>query len=102
MQPVAARTIAILALLALPAALSQRVFADPAILADTDLTGEDYRHFDLPRPRPRLCQEACAIDAQCRAWTFLREGALGPLAVCWLKSGSPTPHHDICCSSGLK
>jgi hypothetical protein len=76
--------------------------ADSTIMPDTDMTGFDYRHFELPKPRPRLCQEACFNDEACRAWTFLREGLLGPLAICWIKSGTPVPRPDSCCVSGLK
>ena len=78
------------------------VFADPVVLPDTDMAGEDLRHFSEPRPRARLCQDACMIDPTCRAWTYMREGRLGPLAVCWLKHGAPTPNHDDCCTSGTK
>jgi hypothetical protein len=91
--------LALLALLALPLQLAS---ADSTILPGTDMTGNDYRHFDLPKPRPRLCQEACFNDETCRAWTFLHEGLLGPLAVCWLKSGTPVPRQDSCCISGVK
>jgi hypothetical protein len=93
----AALVVLSLSALALPPAK-----ADPTIMPDTDMTGSDLRHFELPKPRPRLCQEACFNDEACRAWTFLREGLLGPLAVCWLKSGTPVPRPDPCCVSGLK
>ena len=36
--------------------------AASTIMPDTDMTGFDYRHFELPKPRPRLCQEACFND----------------------------------------
>ena len=69
---------------------------------DVDVAGADYRHFDLPKPRPRLCQQACLAEPECRAWTFYREGLLGPRAICWLKSGLPTERPDTCCISGWK
>jgi hypothetical protein len=92
----------VLAFLAVLTVPSQGANAKSTILPNTDMAGDDYRHFSEPRPRPRLCQEACLIDPTCRAWTFMREGVLGPLAVCWLKAGTPTPHPDICCTSGVK
>jgi hypothetical protein len=76
--------------------------AESTFKRDVDVTGADYRHFDLPRPRPRLCQQACLAEEQCRAWTFYRAGLLGPRAICWLKSGVPIEHSDQCCISGWK
>ena len=96
------RSTAILTLLVLLAAPSRQAIADPTFLPDTDMMDASYRHFFLPKPWPRLCQEACEIDAACHIWTFLHEGALGPLAVCYLKSGTPTPRPDTCCTSGTK
>jgi PAN domain len=87
----------LVALLA-PAALA----APPTFEPQTDLPGFDYRNFDLPRPRPRLCQEACAGDAQCHAWTFVQTGILGPLASCWLKTGTAEKRTNACCISGEK
>jgi PAN domain len=80
----------------------QPAIAEPIFLPNTDMMVASYRHFFLPKPRPRLCQQACLIDAACNVWTFLHEGALGPLAVCYLKSGTPTPRPDTCCTSGAK
>lgn len=99
---VRAESITVFAFLAGLAATFQLANAEPSILPNTDMAGDDYRHFSEPRPRPRLCQDACLIDPTCRAWTFMHEGALGPLAVCWLKTGAPVPHQDSCCISGVK
>jgi hypothetical protein len=76
--------------------------ADQSFQLNTDAAGGDYRHFDLPKPRPRICQEACYGDDICKAWTFYKPGLLGPLAICWLKSSEPTMERDDCCISGIR
>jgi hypothetical protein len=87
-------------LVALP--MARAAAADPSYQPGMDLPGSDYRNFDLPRPRPRFCQEACLADQSCRAWTFVRMGTLGPLASCWLKSQVPEARPDSCCVSGAR
>jgi hypothetical protein len=76
--------------------------ADPGYQPGMDLPSVDYRTFDLPRPRPRFCQEACLAEQRCRAWTFVRMGTLGPLASCWLKTQVPEARPDPCCVSGVR
>jgi hypothetical protein len=90
-----------LAALALPV-YAPKLAAEPTRMVDTDIPGFDYKHFDLPRASPRLCQEACLNDAVCRAWTFVKPGPLAPRAACWLKDRIPDVHHDPCCVSGLR
>lgn len=74
----------------------------PAFQVDLDLPGLDYSHFDLPTPRPRLCQDACFNDARCRAWTFVRAHVFGPRSACWLKMGVPEARENNCCVSGVR
>jgi hypothetical protein len=76
--------------------------AEPSFEPQTDLPGFDYRNFDLLQPRPRLCQEACLADNQCRGWTFVQIGVLGPVASCWLKSGVAEKKTNPCCISGVR
>lgn len=83
-------------------ALVPAVTADPSRLIDTDIPGFDYRHFDLPRSSPRLCQEACLTSDVCRAWTFMKPGLYGVHASCWLKNRVPAAHADTCCVSGIR
>lgn len=93
----------LLASLALGVFLSAAGFAaDPTIKDDTDLAGADLKWFDLPRPWPELCQEACRNNDDCRAWTYMKQNVRGPLASCWLKKdvGQATPNQ--CCSSGMR
>jgi hypothetical protein len=67
-----------------------------------DRTGGDYRHFELsPDPTGRSCQRACEGEPQCRAWTYVRPGYIGPAAVCYLKNRVTRPRHKPCCLSGV-
>jgi len=74
----------------------------PGMEANTDRPGLDYRSFDLPAADPKLCQDACAGEANCRAFTYVRPGVQGPGARCWLKSSVPNPVSNNCCVSGVK
>ncbi len=72
---------------------------------DTNRPGSDYRNFDLGEPRPELCSEACARDANCKAYTYVKPGVQEnpePRARCWLKSDTPNPVANSCCVSGVK
>ena len=39
---------------------------------------------------PEVCEQACAAEAQCQAFTWVKPGVQGPKAGCWLKK-SPVP-----------
>lgn len=92
-----------LALIAVALAALVPAAAEPSRLIDTDMPGFDYRHFDLPRSSPRLCQEACLSEQACRAWTFVKPGLYGDAhAACWLKYRVPDADADPCCVSGLR
>jgi len=71
---------------------------------DTDRHGDDFRDFDLPSPDPLLCRKACVEDDQCGSFTYLKPDT-GPgspqVAHCWLKVGTPAPHHDPAFISGV-
>jgi 1-phosphatidylinositol phosphodiesterase len=69
---------------------------------DVDRPGSDFAGFDLAAPDPVLCQQACAKDARCRAWTFVRPGVQGDKPRCYLKNPAPDAIHAECCISGLK
>lgn len=64
--------------------------------------GGDYAHFPLTVPLPGQCRAACAGDATCKSWTFVKPGIQGPLAQCWLKSVVKPKVADSCCVSGAK
>ena len=69
---------------------------------NTDRPGSDYKNFDLNSPDPSLCQQACAGDPNCKAFTFVKPGIQGPNARCWLKNTVPAPVSNTCCTSGVK
>ena len=69
---------------------------------DTDRPGADYQDYDLPQPGYELCRDACAGDANCRAYTYVKPGVQGLKARCWLKSSVPAGGPSNCCISGVK
>jgi PAN domain-containing protein len=69
---------------------------------DVDRLGSDYQNFDLREPRYELCRDACANDANCKAYTYIKPGIQGLNARCWLKSGITDPVPSPCCVSGVK
>jgi hypothetical protein len=69
---------------------------------DIDRPGLDYRAFDLPEPRPELCQAECARESTCRAFTYVKPGYQGSQGRCWLKASVPEPTPNPCCISGVK
>ena len=70
---------------------------------NVDRMGLDFRNFDLSIADPRACQDACAADARCRAWTYVRPNTIqGPRPRCWLKTALPPGRPHPCCVSGSK
>lgn len=64
--------------------------------------GSDYRHFELGTENPEQCRAACASEANCRAFTYVKPGVQGPSPVCWLKHSIPDPKPEDCCVSGKR
>ena len=67
----------------------------------TDRQGLDYKSFEI-EGGPEVCQNACAREARCQAYTWVRPGVQKPKAVCWLKDGVPSPTGNADCVSGVK
>jgi len=67
---------------------------------DTDLTGSDYQSFQSANVDD--CAYACARDARCDAWTFVKPGEPEGWGTCWLKNEIPEARADACCTSGVK
>ena len=68
---------------------------------DTKRPGADYK--DFPADKPEVCQEACADDPDCKAFTYSRPDIIeGTRGRCYLKSAVPEPVGDDCCVSGVK
>ena len=66
-----------------------------------DRQGLDYRSFEIDGG-PGACRDACASEARCQAYTWVRPGVQKPKAVCWLKHGVPSPTSNANCVSGVK
>lgn len=64
--------------------------------------GSDYNAFDLPSPDPNICRNACAADARCAAYTYVRPGIQSRAARCWLKNAPAAARAEACCVSGVK
>jgi hypothetical protein len=84
------------------------VNADPTILIGpqqngADRPGADISNFDLPQPNPTMCEERCAHDATCKAWTYVKPNTTqGTTPHCWLKNSIPLTQANNCCVSGVK
>jgi hypothetical protein len=66
----------------------------------TNRPASDFRSFSTASYR--TCQDACAQEDRCSAWTWVKPGVQGPSGNCWLKSGAPRPVADQNCISGVK
>ena len=69
---------------------------------DMDRPGSDFTNFDLASASPELCRDACASDASCQAYTYVKPGQLGLRARCSLKNTVPSSVPSGCCVSGVK
>jgi len=58
--------------------------------------------LDLETADPGRCEAACAKEAACRSWTYVKPGYQAPHAVCWIKSDNPAPIPEDCCVTGAK
>lgn len=68
---------------------------------DVDRGGSDYKNYEVSGGH-ELCRDACANDANCRAYTYTRPWQ-GYSAKCWLKDRVPEPVPGrSCCISGVK
>ncbi len=79
------------------------VASDPTASNQLDRPGADYSNFDLTNTSAsyRDCRQACALDARCRAYTFVNAGVQGAHPRCWLKTSVPAPRTSKCCVSGV-
>lgn len=81
---------------------SEAALQSLSVEVDVDYYGADYRSFLQKSPDANECRAACAAEAQCQAYTFLRPPMGGPTGKCHLKSAVPTRRSDPCCISGRK
>ena len=67
-----------------------------------DIPRGDYKRLFVDAG-PGECEAACDLEAQCKAFTWVRPGVQAPKAVCWLKSAvlsNPTGNDNT--ASGAK
>ena len=69
---------------------------------NTDLMGSDYSSVSLDTPSPSACENMCASDDKCKAYTYVKPGIKGDKAVCYLKNTVPSSSSNECCVSGVK
>ena len=77
-----------------------RVF-NSAFEAGIDIPGDDYRNFPIDGA-VAACQDTCARDSACKAWTWVKPGVQNAKAMCWLKNGVPAPVANLNATSGIK
>jgi hypothetical protein len=68
---------------------------------NTDRYGSDYkclRGIDTPA----TCRNLCVGETECRAYTWVKPGAIEPDSICCLKNASPQPTRNDNCVSGTK
>ena len=70
--------------------------------AGIDRPGSDFTSFNLPAANPAMCQQQCADNNSCRAWTYVNPGVQRVQARCWLKASIPLEKASSCCTSGIK
>ncbi len=67
-----------------------------------DRPGGDYKSVDLSlRAQPKDCNDRCASESRCRAWTFVPAGLQGDAPVCWLKDRIPAAKGHYRMTSGF-
>ena len=70
---------------------------------DMDYKEADYKNLDLPTSDPTLCEDACAEDPKCMAWTYIKPNTVqGPHARCWLKHSIPLKQSNPNTVTGYK
>ncbi len=72
---------------------------------DTDHKEADIKDadFNLPTSDPTLCEDACAQNPKCMAWTYIRPNTVqGPHARCWLKHSIPSKQSNPNTVTGYK
>ena len=69
---------------------------------NTNRPGMEYLTMVLGRPNPQECEDLCAAEKRCFAWTYIKPSENTPNAKCDLKRAVPDAVTDDCCVSGVK
>jgi hypothetical protein len=73
------------------------------VLAAVDLPGKDYKTVQFGNKDDAAgCQNLCAQEAPCKAWTFVRPRIGVNNGICWLKNDVPSRVANPNVISGLK
>nr|WP_256434359.1 PAN domain-containing protein [Myxococcus sp. CA033] len=67
-----------------------------------DRPGSDIRFFNMPVADPVLCEDACANEAGCLAYTYVAPGIQAVQARCYLKNAVPMTYTNSGCHSGYR
>lgn len=94
-------TLAVIAAFHFSPALAAQGPGSVSVEPGTDRPGLNYRSYETDGG-PGACQNDCAGDVKCQAYTWVRPGVQRPKAVCWLKFGVPGPAGNNDCVSGVK
>lgn len=76
-----------------------------ALLTSTrgeDRPGGDYMNFEITDGDPGACASMCALDRECKAYTYVSRPSNGTKAQCWLKNVEAPAIKDDCCISGIR
>ena len=68
---------------------------------NTDRYGSDYKCLRSIET-PAACRSICSSESECRAYTWVKPGAIEPTAICCLKNSVPPPSRNDSCVSGVK
>lgn len=93
-----------LALLLMMAGLASAATAGESVSLQPgmDRMGADYNAFALDQADPQICRKACADDAVCKSYSYVKPGVKGDKAMCYLKSSAVPATANACCTSGAK
>ncbi len=69
---------------------------------NTDMNGSDFDDFDVPTGGWKACQQACAEEADCKSYTYVKSTDVSTGGHCWLKDSRPARRDAQCCDSGVK
>jgi hypothetical protein len=69
---------------------------------DTDMNGSDYENSAVETGGWQSCHQACADDAQCHAYTYVKSTDVASGGRCWLKNAQPAGRPSACCDSARK